>query len=126
MELPPFPDAETVVLELLAAVAPTVTATADPLILPVIRVQRVGGADDGISDNPRIEVACYGATRAQAWQMAERCRQLVLAGAMTTVAGALIDKAATETPAVQLPDDSPDVRRVVGTYRLVMRRPRQP
>jgi hypothetical protein len=63
MVLPPFPDAETVLLALLEPLAQTVTATPADLVAPLIRVQRVGGSDDGIIDYPRRGIACYGKDR---------------------------------------------------------------
>lgn len=123
-KLAPFPDAETVLMTMLAPVAHTVTSTPLPLTPPMIRIQRVGGADDRVTDFPRIEVACYGANRAQAWDLAEQCRQTILASRATVVGGVLVDNATTDTPAQQIPYDAPDVRRVVAYYRLAWRRPR--
>jgi hypothetical protein len=123
--LPGWPDAELVMLDLLEATgAPTVTATDETLTPPVIQVARIGGSDDGITDRPRVEVECFGATRAQAWALAEQCRQLILAASAASVNGALIDRAVSETPAQQLPYANPDVRRVAAVYRLSLRRPR--
>lgn len=121
--LPPWPDAELVVLDLLetTGVSP-VTATDEELAPPVIQVMRLGGSDDGITDRPRIEVDCFGGTRAQAWQLAEQCRQLILAAGGTAVNGTLIDRSATETPVQQVPYGNPDVRRVQAIYRLDLRR----
>jgi hypothetical protein len=123
MVLPPFPDAETVVMTLLESVAPTVTATPADLTPPLIRVQRVGGSDDGITDRPRVEVACYGSDRAGAWQLAEQCRQLVLGSTRTRVAGVLIDAARTANPPTQVPyATTEDVRRVVAYFHFSWRR----
>ncbi|MGW5741581.1 phage tail termination protein [Amycolatopsis sp. NPDC003861] len=124
--LPPFPDAETVVMTLLEPVAPTVTATPATLTPPLIRVQRVGGSDDQITDHPRMEIACYGTDRADAWRLAEECRQLILGSIRTRVAGVLIDAARTDNPPTQVPyATTEDVRRVLAYYRLAWRRPRQ-
>lgn len=125
MVMPPFPDAESVVLALLEPVAPTVTATPADLVPPLIRVQRVGGSDDGITDYPRMEIACYGKDRAQAWQLAEQCRQIVLGSVRTLAGGALIDNARTDNAPNQIPYvTTEDVRRVVSYFRLAVRRPR--
>ncbi|MGW5720777.1 phage tail termination protein [Amycolatopsis sp. NPDC003865] len=123
-KLGPWPDAETVVMAMLSPIARTVTSTPNPLPTPIIRVQRVGGSDDRITDFPRIEIACYGENRAQAWDLSEQCRQTILASRATLVAGVLVDNADTDTPAQQIPYDDPDVRRVVAYYRLAWRRPR--
>lgn len=129
VELAAWPDAETVVMTLLEPVAPTVTATPAKLVVPVIRVQRVGGSDDGITDHPRMEIACYGSDRAQAWQLAEQCRQVILGSIRTEVitdtGRVLIDTARTDNPPTQVPyPTSEDVRRVAGYYRFAWRRPR--
>lgn len=126
--LAPYPDAELVMLDLLAPVAATVTHTDDHLKAPTVQVQRIGGSDNGITDQPRIQVTCYGSTRAQAWQLAEQCRQIVLATGGTAVSGdnvtgVLIDSTRTVTPAQQLPERNPDLRVVSGAYLLTMRRP---
>lgn len=121
--LPPFPDAEAVLLALLESIAPTVTATPANLVPPLIRVQRVGGSDDGLTDYPRMEIVCYGKDRAQAWQLAEKCRQLVLGSARRRVGAVLIDSARTDNPPSQVPyATSDDVRRVLSHYRLTWRR----
>ena len=124
-----FPDAELVMMDLLTPVAPTVTATSENLAPPVVVVQRVGGADDGVTDRPRVQVACYGATRPAAWALAEQARQIVLAAGGTAVTGTnvtnvFLDSTRTETPSVQLPDPNQSVRAVTAVYRLSYRRPR--
>lgn len=124
-KLAAWPDAETVVMAMLTPIARTVTSTPNPMPTPIIRVQRVGGSDDRITDFPRIEVACFGENRAQAWDLAEQCRQTILASRATVVGGTLVDNATTDTPAQQIPYDDPDVRRVVAYYRLAWRRPRK-
>ncbi|WP_455550660.1 phage tail termination protein [Amycolatopsis lurida] len=119
MVMPPFPDAETVLLALLEPLAPTVTATPADLTPPLIRVQRVGGSDDGITDHPRMEIACYGKDRAQAWQLAEHCRQLVLGCIRTRIDGVLVDNARTDNPPTQVPyATTEDFRRVIAYFRL--------
>lgn len=126
--LPAFPDAELVALDLLAPIAATVTHTDESLTAPAVQVQRIGGSDDGITDRPRVQVRCYGATRAEAWSLGEQVRQRVLAAAGTGVTGeyvtdVLIDSARTVTPVQQLPERNPDLRVVTATYELSMRRP---
>lgn len=126
--LAPYPDAELVMLDLLSSVAAGVTHTGDALQAPTVQVQRIGGSDDGVTDRPRVQVTCYGATRAEAWQLAEETRQIVLAAAGTAVSGSyvtgvLIDSTRTVTPAQQLPERNPDLRVVSAAYELAMRRP---
>jgi hypothetical protein len=123
--LPVFPDAETIVMDLLTQVAPTVTATPADVTPPLIRVHRVGGSDDGITDFPRMEIACYGTDRPQAWQLAEQCRQVILGSYATEVDGVLIDSARTDNPPTQVPyATTEDTRRVLAYFRFAWRRPR--
>lgn len=125
-KLLPYPDAERVLRDLLTPLAHTVTQTdeGETFTEPVIQVQRVGGSDDGITDRPRMQVSCFADDRHEAWNLAEDVRQTVLACGGTKVNGVLVDKATTETPAQQLPDEIRDVRKVVAIYRFDFRRPR--
>lgn len=127
---PPFADAEDVVCTMLEQVAPAVTRAPDPLPEVIILVQRVGGPNDDHTDWPVIEVSVLASMTATqttprevAWTLGEQCRQILLAATRTVWAGALIDSVETVTPVTQHPDDNPDVRRVVATYELEMRRP---
>lgn len=123
-QLPQYPDAEVVVMALLESLAPTVTSTPDTLTGPLIRVQRIGGADDGITDRPRIEVACYAPTRTAAHTLQQQCQQLILAARCTVVAGCLIDRTTTDTGPIQPPRyPNQDVRWVPAIYRMEWRRP---
>lgn len=122
-ELPAYPDAEQVVMALLESLAPTVTETTDPIVTPLIRVMRVGGNSDQLQDYPRMEIACYGATRNEAWQLQQQCEAVIVNSPGTEVAGTLIDNARTDNPPQQPPYANPDVRRVVAYYRFTWRRP---
>lgn len=119
----PFPDAEGVMLALLAPVASTVVVSPVAMDEPLIQVRRTGGSDDGVTDHARIEVECVAFDRHNAWRLAECVRQRVLAAGATVQDGALIDRTTVETAPQQVPEDNPDIRRVVATYRLAMRRP---
>lgn len=118
-------------MSLLDEVAPADTVTPEKIVTPVIRVLRVGGSDNGITDLPRVEIACFAPTRNQAREMSERCRQLILAikgRSVTMPDGApsvLIDNANTDTPPQQVPYDNPDLTRTNAYYRFALRRPRR-
>jgi hypothetical protein len=130
--LPSFADAEQVGLALLQPLtaAETVTATGPQIVPPLIRVQRTGGSDDGLTDFASLEVACFGTDRGNAWVLAEQVRQHILAARATEVVlpGGLsrvtIDNSLTTTPAQQVPWPDPEQRVVVATYEIQMRRPR--
>lgn len=125
-KLLPYPDAERVFHDLLTPLARTVTQTdeSETFAEPIIQVQRIGGSDDGITDSPRMQVACFDENRHAAWNLAEDVRQTVLAAGGTKVNGVLVDRTSTETPAQQLSDTVRDVRKVVAIYRADFRRPR--
>ena len=44
----------------------------------LMTVNRIGGADDRITDYPTIDVEFYAPTRAAAYDLAEQARQIVL------------------------------------------------
>lgn len=130
--LPPFPDAEDVVMALLDDIAPTTTDTAATLDsdAPVIKVTRVGGADDLVTDRPMVEVAVFAPTYEQARQVARACQQVILACAGRSIAtpdypdGVLIDKAETTSAPLRVPYENESLRHKAATYQFAWRRPR--
>lgn len=129
IELGAWPDAEAVVMTMLEGIATTVTSTPPEITSPVIRVQRVGGADDYITDYPTMAVAVLYPLQAEgdtaaAWTMAEHVRQKILASPATQVGAVLVDRATTVTPAAQQPYDNPGIRFIPAIYQLEWRRPR--
>jgi hypothetical protein len=127
-----FADAEEVGLALLQPLtaAETVTSTGETIVPPLIRVQRAGGPDDGLTDYPDLEVLCFGTDRRNAWQLAEQVRQLILAAQGTEILledAALrvtIDHSETTTSPDQVQWADPGQKVVSATYQLQMRRPR--
>lgn len=120
----PFPDIEAVLIEYLGSLAPTGETNPDEITGPFIRVNRVGGFDDGFTDRPRVEIACHALTRREAQRLSEVARQWVLACDSTDAAGVFIDHAMTESQAGRTPYQNEDVRRIAANYRLSLRRPR--
>lgn len=125
-----WPDAELAICDLLEPVARTGTETRPSLewtLLPYIRVTRTGGSDDGITDTASISVDVFARDRTQAKATAEQARQ-VLIGSTTTpparaTAHGVIDRVTTITgPAPLPPTDSGNLRMVVASYRVSMRR----
>lgn len=119
-----FPDAEMVALDLLTGIADTVLATPATLRTPLIVLRRTGGADDLITDIPRIQVDCFGTNRRQAADLAERCRQRILAAPATGIGDVSIDQTWTETAPVFAAYGDLNVQRYVATYRIALRRSR--
>lgn len=99
--LAPYPDAEAVVIDIVESVAPGAVYTELPeeFPAPAVRVTRTGGSDNGVTDNPIVEVTSFGATRAQAWEMDGLVRQLIQGVGGTSVNGVLVDSTRTVTPA---------------------------
>lgn len=125
--LPPFPDAELVMMDLLAPEGNTVTATGTTIQPGTILIERSGGADDGITDRPRLTLTFYAATRQAAWRMCRLSQQRVLASAGTLVNGPnvtniLVDLARTATPPRQLSEIGRSARIVQTIVELHMRR----
>ncbi|WP_405159839.1 hypothetical protein OG203_25685 [Nocardia sp. NBC_01499] len=116
-----WPDAEAVMVALLDPIAQTDTVMTPATKVPFIQVNRVGGTDDGITDRPVVQVAVFGATRAQAWALAEEVRHAVRAAAGSMVGGVLVDDTRTALGHQQIPEIDPDDRRVISTYQLSFR-----
>jgi hypothetical protein len=119
-----FPDIEDYALALLAPVGTTVLATPATITPPLVVIRRIGGSDDLITDTPRIQVDCFGGTRRQTADMAERCRQLILAAPATGIGTARIDQAQTVSAPTFLAYDDQHTQRTTATYHLSLRRPR--
>lgn len=132
ISLPPWPDAEDVVMTLLSPIAPTTTDTAASLDsdAPIIKVTRVGGADDNITDRPLVEVAVFASTYEQARQVARQCQQVILQCAARKIvtpdypSGVLIDKAETISAPLRVPYENEHLRHKAATYQFAWRRPR--
>lgn len=118
-----FPDAEDIGLDLLAGLATTVLVTPSTLLPPLIVVRRVGGYDTYVTDRCRLEIQTFGSNHAQARDLAEACRQKVLAApGAALVAGVIIDRTFTETAPVFVDYGQPAIHRYVATYALEYRR----
>ncbi|MEU5259020.1 hypothetical protein [Amycolatopsis sp. NPDC021455] len=119
-----FPDIEDLAMELLEPAGPTVLATPEVITPPLIVIRRTGGFDDVITDTPRIQVDVFGSTRRQAADLAETCRQIILASPATGIGHASIDQAWTETAPTFVAYDDRNTQRYVATYGLALRRAR--
>lgn len=121
----PFPDIEAVLVSYLDNVlAPAGDQTPETLDGPFITVQRVGGIDDGITDRPRVELACFAPTRRESQRLSEQVRQHMLATIGTDAAGVLFDNVITESQSGRTAYPNEDVRRIPAVYRITLRRPR--
>ncbi|RDG37961.1 phage tail termination protein [Streptomyces corynorhini] len=125
-DLAPYPDLEYLLVQALAVPALPAAVTVYPpdleQRLPMVRVVRLGGADDGRTDAARIEIETAAATRAQAWEIARSVQQLLLSGPLLVPGAGLIDRAVTEDGPHGVLHDNPAVRCVAATYRVSARR----
>lgn len=122
-----FPDAELVLLTLLSDLGYTCTFLPDEKdwaeLAPIIAVNRVGGGSDGITDRPLLQVGVYAKeSRTQAWAVAGRVRERLLAAGGRAVDGALIDSVREAQGVQQLPDLNSDNKFVAATFQLSFRR----
>lgn len=123
-----FPPAARVVGEVLASVGTVVGETGLNLQSQlaggarVVRVRRIGGDDDRITDAARVDVDVYAVDLSTAEAGAEAARQLLISGPVATSRG-ILDRADTEVAPHEVPSPDPDAYRVVSaTYRVSVRR----
>ena len=119
-----WPDAELMLCELLKGLAPTVTKLPPDLAerVPLLRVRRIGGSDDEITDYPRMDVAAVAGGRDQAWQLARQVQALLVPGPHSTSLG-LIDAVSTEVGPQHISYGNRAVHMVTATYQLQNRWP---
>jgi hypothetical protein len=125
--LPPFPDVERAVCDLLADLGATGTETRPGMSLPYIRVTRTGGTGDLITDLADVEVAVWAEDATEAKSVAELVRQRLIGGpyrgASFATSHGKIDHAETTSGPVSLPPtDSDNLRLVTASYQVTMRR----
>lgn len=103
-------------------VAAAGNATTDALSssLTFVRVMRIGGQDNGITDAAMVDIDVFAATRSAAWAVAERIR----AGLRprTRAGAAIIDSVRTSVSPRQLPWSNDNIKRYSATYGITLRR----
>jgi len=92
--------------------------------LPVLRVTRGPGTDDGVTDSPLVDVEAFGADLDAAWALAEDAREAMHALRGRAIDGHLIDTVTTAVTPVRVDYGNPAVERVVASYRLAQRKTR--
>lgn len=125
-----YPDVEHAVADLLADLGTCGTETRPSLAatLPYIRITRTGGADDLVTDTSTVSVDVFGASADDAKATAEAIRQRLtrpasMLGVDRQTGHGRIDRAATVTGPNRLPPtDSGNLRMVVASYSITMRR----
>lgn len=86
-----------------------------------VRVSRGPGGDDGITDNPLIDLEAFHRDQATAWEIAEDARQIMLSLAGTGDTGHLIDSIETASSPSRVEYGS-NLERYVASYRVEYRR----
>jgi hypothetical protein len=122
--LGPFADIEDIGLDLFATVGTTVLVTPPVITPPLVVVRRTGGADDMITDVCRLQVDTFGTSHRHTADMAERCRQLILAAPAKGFGNVSIDQVSTESAPQFIAYDDQHTHRYVATYRISLRRSR--
>lgn len=124
MPLPPYPEFDEVMRALLSDIAPVVTFESDQIEPPYIYVTRVGGREDGVADNPVIDVEYVAATRAESKQLKTAGQERIRNAGNTAPGGFLIDVAEETVGGQYIPPQNRELRGVTATVRLSYRRPR--
>jgi hypothetical protein len=120
-----WPDVEATVRGYLAA---TVTGRVVTILpaqledsLPVTRILRGPGGDDGITDSPLVDVETFAASRAAMWELAEQTRQALHGLAGKAYGGVLVDSVQTASGPTWVDYGNVRVHRAVASYRLALR-----
>lgn len=94
-------------------------------ILPVVRMTRVSGDDDGFKlDRPIVDIDAYAADRAGAFSLARRVQALLLFELPTVVCpGGVVTAVDTIVGPRWLPDTNTSLRRVQATYQFFAHAP---
>ncbi|MFE6282435.1 hypothetical protein [Streptomyces sp. NPDC057877] len=123
-DLAPFPDVEDLLVQALADLSQTGTVYPPDLdsSVPFTRVRRVGGTDDRRTDSALVDVETAAATRAAAWPVARAIQQRLISGPLHVAGVGVVDRTVTEVGLRGVLLDNPDLRAVLGTYRLSLRR----
>jgi hypothetical protein len=132
-ELTAFNDIETVLMDWLEATFPELAPSSSALHVtsvgapssasdyPFVRVTRIAGGDDRITDMSTVDVEVFSPDRSTAFALSETIRARLL-GYPIRVSGALIDSVYTETAPTRLVWADPNVHRYQATYQLSARR----
>ncbi|TDC02281.1 hypothetical protein E1091_01140 [Micromonospora fluostatini] len=120
-----FPDVQRALVTILeplagAGRAGVETPTDLQAKLPFIRVLRIGGGSDRLSDFAVVDVDVFAASYGAAELLAERVRQL-LTGPPLRAGAAVLDRITCDSGPVELPW-APGVRRFGATYQVTARR----
>jgi len=118
----PYIDTEAAVVALLADFTPGTRTPVDLRDrLPYVRIYRIGGTDDGVTDAAQVAIDVFGVTRAEAWQVARTVQATMLDRPHATSAG-VVDRVRTATGPTEAPYTDTTIRLVTATYEVQTRR----
>lgn len=89
--------------------------------LPLVRVHRVGGADDRLTDTARVDLETFAADYDTASALARTVHTAALALGNTVVDGVLVDTVETVSAPMWVDYENPNVQRFVATYEAAVR-----
>lgn len=124
----PYPDIERVLCDLLADLGSCGTRTPADLQdqLEFIRVRRVGGSDDQVTDRARVDVEVFAGTRAAGETLTEQIRQrLSVRGPLSVISGGrvvVVDRSLLLAGPVELAWPDPETRMFHASYQTECRR----
>ncbi|MFI9204037.1 hypothetical protein [Streptomyces sp. NPDC053048] len=125
-----WPDAEAALVAWLTPHLGVRVCTETPADLdhavPLLRLQRIGGGDDGFRlDLAVVDIDAFAATRAEAAGLAARTRGALLGklpGAIAPTAAAAFTAASTVSAPAWRPWENPAVTRIGATYAIRLHR----
>lgn len=92
------------------------------LRLPFVRVSKLGGSRDDVTDHPTVDIDVFASSRDAALALAEDIDTALKPRTRLTPGGAIIDSVGTRVSPRLLPWDNSKIRRYGATYTLGLRR----
>lgn len=117
-------DIESAVIEVLAGLGTLDVNTPSDLLgnLPFIRVMRVGGNDNRITDTARIDIDVFDVQRTVASSLSRQVQQTLLAFPHSVAAG-VIDEVTTTLSPSEVPWSNTSIQLFAASYTVTARRP---
>lgn len=121
-----FPDIEAALIGAFADLGTCVTVAPPDLDVeiqtkPVVRIERIGGADTRFTDVARISIDVFAKDRATSYSVAETIRQRLLDFPLA-LTKCTIDEVTTNTGPMEVPWGDANVRRRTASYTVYCRR----
>lgn len=118
----PYADVEKMLATVLEVFAPA--GSVDDGTRPFVRVMRIGGADDGVTDRPRVVVDVLADTRDEAWSIARALQQYLTRRPRAVPGLGIIDRVTTDVGPQYAPHEDARTALVTATYIVASRRSR--